>query len=372
MQLTQTETKILWLPVFSLAFLNATVMFGYAVYYRTQPQLLENFGYSELAALLSIIQFGIMAVVNPMMGFLSDRLIKKYGRKFTLITVGVILAGILFGLVALFHRSQSQWVAFVFPYLMVLWLMAMSAFNSPSVSFLSSFASAAQLPLATSFLSVVTGLMIALNPVFSDIIQFLGTAMAYLLAGLLLGLAAYLFESVLDKNLTIQKPDSPATFPPVVLIFLMGLLIGFSLNWAVSNLPALVLRSLKGTLMGQMNPAYASSIFLALIAFCGLFTGKIVIRLGVLRSLLTGLGSIILLVLISTFRLPLPVEILIILASVFSYSLTSVSAFPFIFSKTHPSHSGLATGCYFCGFYAGFALLLYLIQFGKLLNPLLF
>ncbi|MEW6498955.1 MAG: MFS transporter, partial [Cyanobacteriota bacterium] len=87
----------MWLQVSALAGVQGAITLTWIIYRLYLPQLLALFGFpGVLAASLLVVENLLGAVMEPLMGGLSDQAKRWMGTRFPFISGGVILSSTLF------------------------------------------------------------------------------------------------------------------------------------------------------------------------------------------------------------------------------------------------------------------------------------
>jgi hypothetical protein len=239
---TNSTNTILWRQVWGLAALHAAINLSWMVYNFYQPKILIQYNLIELASKLWIFQGVLGTFIDPLMGGLSDRIKQWTGSGFPLITFGVTLAGLIFISVSLLAQSNPPPTMYwLMPVLMMVWVAAMKIFQSPAISLLGRYAPPQELPEANAILTLVGGLIGAINPLFERLIAQLGAAFTFILAGILLVVAATilrdlersrsaaeaLYQAELATPAEIEVTPPPEPIYPKLAIFALGLIAGW-------------------------------------------------------------------------------------------------------------------------------------------------
>jgi MFS family permease len=354
---TQPPT-ILWQQVWGLTVLLAAHSFGWMAYNLFQPQLLQSLGFLQLALWLGIFQGLLAAVLEPWIGYLADGVLRRLGSRLPIITTGVTLAGLVFVVLALLLQVQLQGsLRWLVPLLMTVWVMAMVIFRGPVVALLKNTAPLQALPRANTALTVVFGLVGALEPLLAPLFQQLGTSKTFILGAIALVLAALVLYLNAPPQVLFVSPTHPELemppprqlpLPKLVGLLLTGLGVGLTGN--------LLLRLLPSLLEGQQTGLTASLITSAILVIAALSAvpmENLTHRWGVRRTLLLGvLGSASILLSLGLPLVPLW-RVLLVLAAGLMFGLIFTPQIPFAL-QTLPTHqAGLATGTLFGGI--GFA-----------------
>jgi MFS family permease len=74
-----------------LAALLAAIIFSWMAYGFYQPRILEKLGFIGIASSLGVLQGLLGAVVEPCVGGISDRVMRRVGSRLPMIAAGVTL-----------------------------------------------------------------------------------------------------------------------------------------------------------------------------------------------------------------------------------------------------------------------------------------
>ncbi|MEO1134943.1 MAG: MFS transporter, partial [Cyanobacteria bacterium J06639_1] len=135
--------RILWVQVWGLAAIQGAISLTWVIYNLYLPDLLTQFGFAaSLAGVLLVIENILAAVMEPLMGSLSDRVQRFVTTSFPFITVGLVAA-------SFFFIAIPGTVTFINPVglmrglllvVLVSWAIAMTIFRSPAMSLLGRYA----------------------------------------------------------------------------------------------------------------------------------------------------------------------------------------------------------------------------------------
>ncbi|MCA1992347.1 MAG: MFS transporter [Coleofasciculus sp. S288] len=365
MQVSTNRTAILWQQVWGLAALLAAILFSFMAYGLYQPTILKSLGFVELATWLGIVQGFLGAVLEPLVGGLSDRIMRRVGCRLPMISVGVTLAGLLFVVLALLIQGNlPNGVRWLVPVLMTVWVMAMIVFRGPAIALLIQFAPLAELPKASAILIFVLGLVGALGPLLGVLFQRLGASPTFILGAIALVIGALRLYSTTPKHsLVLPEENTQLAIPflPLILLFGVGMGAGLEINVLLGIVPQILTAQLGG-----IRPEYIASGILLVSALAAIPLGELSIKLGVNRAMLLGLGAIAGLMGLSLLnRTPIP-TLGLILALGATFGLVFISQIPFALSKVPLQLAGLGTGSYFGGMGAATALAsILIVQLGK-------
>ncbi|BAB78077.1 MFS transporter [Anabaena sp. FACHB-709] len=358
-----TRPEILWRQVWGLAALLAAIIFSWMAYKFYQPRILEELEFVGLVGWLGIWQGLLIAVIEPMIGGLSDRIQQRLGSRLPMISLGVVLAGVIFVAVSLLvQQNLPIGIRWVVPVLMTVWVIAIIIFRAPAIALLTQFAPKSELPQANAVLVFVLGLIGAINPVLNICLDNMGASITFLVGAIALILAAYIMQLFTPKHsLHISSLNSePTVKTPVqmfILIFIIGLGTGIELNLLLSIFPQVLQIQLP-----NLTVEFIASAMLLVSAIVSVPLGDWTAQLGANKSMLLGLGAMTALMGLALLNDSDKLAIAFILAFGISFSLVFISMIPLVLSKVHPSRAGLGTGLYFGGSAGGTAIVTLLIK----------
>lgn len=233
-------TKILWRQVWGLAALLAAITFSWITYGFYQPRILVGLGFADLAIWLGIIQGLLGAIIEPVFGLYSDRLLGKFGSRLPQIVVGVVLAGLIFTVVSWLVKTEiSEGIRWIVPLLMTTWTISMIIFRGPAMALLVEFAPTDRLPQASSILAFVLSAVGATSPIVSLILKQIGASTSFILGAIALLVGSVLLWQSMPRH--IATPTSPiaipAKFNPSHLwLYSLPFLVGFGSNLEINIL----------------------------------------------------------------------------------------------------------------------------------------
>ena len=177
MTTSKSHLNILWVQVWVLAAVQGAITLSWLIYNIYLPQLLTPFGFpASLAVGLVLVENALGAVLEPVMGGLSDQARRWVGTRFPFISVGMILASALFiaipCVVSLIPPTTVM--RSLLPIVLVAWALAMTIFRSPVMCLLGMYSKPAQLPLTASFVTLTGGVIGAFKPISYKFILSLG------------------------------------------------------------------------------------------------------------------------------------------------------------------------------------------------------
>ncbi|MEA5505144.1 MFS transporter [Halotia wernerae UHCC 0503] len=353
-----TRPEILWRQVWGLAALLAAIIFSWMVYGFYQPKILQQLEFFELASWLGIIQGLLATVIEPLIGKISDRIQQRLGSRLPMISVGVVLAGLIFVTVSLLAQQNfpvgTRWII---PVLMTAWVIAVMSFRSPTIALLTQFVPIAELPQANAILVFVFGLVAAIGLMGNTLFYSMGASITFLLGAIALVLGAYILQLFTPKHsfdpYTLNQDlsaDAPSLL--LILIFVIGLATGIEVNLLLSIFPQELQTKLPG-----LQVEFIVSEILLVSAIASLPLGEWTAELGADKSMLIGLGSMTGLMGLTLLNDNNIIAIGLILAFGVSVSLVLISMISLVLNKIPSMQAGLGTGLYFGGTAGGTAII---------------
>ncbi len=359
MSISKASPRVLWLQVWGLAAVQGAIALTWVIYNLYLLKLLTDFGFPKtLATGLLIIENILAAVMEPLMGALSDQTQRWVGTRFPFISVGVVLASALFISIPAFlvFGSPTATIRWVLPVLMVAWALAMTVFRSPALSLLGRYAFGTNLPQAASVLTLVGGLAGAMGPLANQFILSLGPIVTFSIGSFTLLLAAVALRSVNPNSSVNQEmpesspiPQSSSSWqqisiPGLALVFGAGVGVALGFRLMMQTFPQILDSQVPGANKGLI----LGGIFIAL-AVTAIPSGKLASRLGNRQAMAYGLVAMAGFMGLMVFTRNGAIASGVAIALGATFSLVSNGTIPFALSMVPPDKAGLGTGIYFSG-----------------------
>ncbi|MGA7936789.1 MAG: MFS transporter [Kovacikia sp.] len=365
MQSHTPQSSILWRQVWGLAALLAAIIFSWMAYGFYQPRILEKLGFIGVASSLGVLQGLLGALVEPYVGGISDRVMRRVGSRLPMITAGVTLAGLIFVAVSLLiQRELPIPLRWLVPVLMTIWVMAMIVFRGPAIALLIQLAPSAELPKANTILVFVFGLVGAIGPLISILIQQLGASLTFMLGALTLVVGALLLWSTKPQYSLSPITENARPAPTILrsgLIFGVGLGAGLEVNLLLRAFPAMLHLQLP-----SVSAEYIASGILLVSALTAPPFERLTVAIGVKGAMFKSLGAIAGFMGLSLFVHNSMMAIGLILVFGVAFGLLFITQIPFALAMVPPAWAGLGTGLYFGGMGAATALVSLLEQSGSI------
>ncbi|HUM13543.1 MAG TPA: MFS transporter [Myxococcaceae bacterium] len=195
-----------WGPVLALAGLHGAVSVAWVAYNLYLVELLVRAGFDAYLATVLVTVEGLLgAVLEPLMGALSDRARTGLFRRFFLVLGGVLVAALLFLALPLAAVGARPGPAALVPALLVAWSCAMAVFRAPALSLLGGYARPGALPLASSVLTAAAALVGAATPAARSWLLSLGALPTFAMAS-----AALVLTALVVRGLDRRRPQDSA------------------------------------------------------------------------------------------------------------------------------------------------------------------
>ncbi|MEH2203636.1 MAG: MFS transporter [Nostoc sp.] len=348
MTTSKSHLNILWVQVWVLAAVQGAITLSWLIYNIYLPQLLTQFGFpASLAVGLVLVENALGAVLEPLMGGLSDQARRWVGTRFPFISVGMILASALFiaipCVVSLIPPTTVM--RSLLPIVLVAWALAMTIFRSPAMCLLGMYSKPAQLPLTASFVTLTGGVIGAFKPISYKFILSLGPVYTFAIGSFVMLGAAAVFRLVNPPEVPVDRHQAETVKLPLEkLALILG--TGFGVAWGIRFLMDVLGKVLKAQLNTDNIDMQMVWIGIA-IAIASIPAGIFAVKIGNRQAMLCGICAIIpsLLIMIS-----LGAQIPIIVLIIASFSLIVNGAIPFALGLVPQRWAGLGIGMYFGGF----------------------
>ncbi|MBD2446474.1 MFS transporter [Nostoc sp. FACHB-152] len=348
----RSPLKILWLQVLALAAVQGSISIAWLIYNLYLPQLLIQFGFpASLAASLIVIENALSALLEPLMGGLSDKSQRWVGSRFPFISLGVILSSLIFISIPCIvtFTQPSVIMRSLLPITLVAWALAMTIFRSPAMALLGKCATPPELPAAVSVVTLVGGVIGAFRPIANQYILSFGAIFTFATASFVMLAAAWILRWVTPPD--IPQDDSTGFKLPYKKLSLI-LATGFGVAWGTRLLMSTLTKVLK--LQFHTDNVDLLLVYVGLaIAFATLPAGFVATKIGNCRAMLVGVAATIISILaIAHTGANLPMIVLLVAG--FSTIINGV--IPLALGLMSQKWSGLGIGMYFGGFALGMSL----------------
>ena len=359
MSISETSPRVLWIQVWGLAAVQGAIALTWVIYNLYLLKLLTDFGFPKgFATGVLILENILAAVMEPLMGGLSDQAQRWVGTRFPFISVGVVLASSLFIAIPAFVVFGSPASAFrwVLPVLLVAWALAMTVFRSPAMSLLGRYAFSTKLPQAASILTLVGGLAGAMGPLANQFILSLGPIVTFSIGSFtMLGAATALRLVNPESSVQPQTPESSPS-PQIAstwrqisitklgLVFGAGVGVALGFRLMMQTFP----RILDSQVPGANKGLILGGIFIAL-ALTAIPAGSLASRVGNRQAMAYGLAAMAAFMGLMVFTRNGAIASGVAIALGATFSLVSNGTIPFALSMVPPDKAGLGTGIYFSG-----------------------
>lgn len=357
LSIAQQRNAIQWRQLWSLAALYGSIVIGWIAYQNYQPKLLEQFHFTDFTFLLIVVQGIILVVTPPVAGRLGDRYRFEKGHRIPVITTGISFAAMVFMAVAFtLFSNPGEIFKWVLPFLIVLWLIAMSIFTSPALSTMELFTPVDKLPRAMAILTIVANLIYSLEPVVVDIIDFLGAPLTFITGGVVVFISGYALK---QSSLGLFNASNGREAKPIasmvldtqktkyVFIFFAGATLGLATTMLFNFFPQVLHDKLAGVF--SFDGKFMIVGILVASAVLSLPVSSVVNRYGMERSFWVSFGlSLLSMGGILLISIPWIVMLMIVLFAG-SFTSLSVSSLPLAINKSNYYQKVFGVGIFFSG-----------------------
>ncbi len=369
MQASPPESGIVWRQVWGLSALLAAVIFSWTIYGIYQPQILQNLGFAKLAAWLGVFQGALGVVIEPIVGGISDRVMRRRGSRLPMITTGVTLAGLIFVSVALLIQVnlpvEARWLV---PVLMTLWVISMIIFRGPVVALLQQSAPLAAIPQANVVLTVVFGLVSALEPLLSYLFRQVGGAITLMLGAIALVVGASVLYALAPPRRLFAGKQANQPLLPIATAAKLRLAMIFAVGVGTGLCQNLLLRTFPNALAtSNLSVPLITSGVLLISAVSAVPLQAAINGLGLSQSMLWGTAAVTLCTGLALLQPNGLVTVGLILLAGAAFGIIFIGQIPFALTTGPNDRAGLSTGLLFGGIGAATALVSALLQVGMAL-----
>lgn len=336
-----------------IALFEAIITIGWLAYEEYQPVILKNYGFTALASVLIIAQGILGALLHPVSGTIADRLMRKNASKFGIILAGGTFAALVFLTVALILLNQPQApITKALPFMVILWLAAMSLFHSPAISLIDHFVPAERFPQAAAKLTIAFGLIYALEPLVVPILDAIGLTATFVLGGVLVVIGILAVRSI--ASFPLKNKEQQAT-PPVstgtlFYLFAVGMVVGTGQALLFYYVPNKVdIASIKDIVPFINSGEVYLSFLLLFAALASLPVARLVKRYGERSVYITAFLLSLLWALLAGSRLPAWVYIVLAVVSGATYAALHIALLTRALHKAPGGSSGRGIGFAFGG-----------------------
>lgn len=346
------ESHINWKQFYSLLALYASVLIGWIAYYNYQPKLLIQFNFTELKFFLYVAQGIILVITPPIAGYIGDHYRRKSGNRLPVIMAGVSLAAMIFMSLAFTLISNPDRSFFwILPVLIIIWLFSMSIFTSPALSTIELFIPQDKIVKGMAIVTIVYGLIYALEPVIVDLVDFIGAPLTFVTGGVLVASSGYWLKRTSGEFFDHQKEpkSSLGDFKNKYFeIFGLGIVFGSLITFLFNLYPSQAKRHLEDSLSFIGDGGIVLSILLVIAALISIPLSKPIVNLGMGKSFRRSL----IIALIASSSVFMDFQILFILGSLglaFAFSTLSITSLPLALERTSFQQKVLGVGVFFSG-----------------------
>ncbi len=233
--------KIKLPEVIALVLLNISLIISWVAYNEYQPVLVQKFGLEHLSDVLLFGKAIILIIIPVLAGFMTDYLMKRNKKFFTVYSIGIAATGMTFMVVAsMIPLDPSTFTFFVLPVMVVIWLVAMNLFVSPANSLIDLFAPKNKLPKLMAILFITSELTYSIEPIILDLIHFLGPALTFAAGGVLVVSSGIFFIKQVSDEITQRTNPEIVRVQNISLftVISMGTILGLAHSFIFFILPS--------------------------------------------------------------------------------------------------------------------------------------
>ncbi len=335
--------------IWSLVFLDASIIISWIAYNNYQPKLVEKFGLTNLSFFLVLAQGLILFIMPPIAGIASDYIKKKSGSSLPVISAGVSLVAMIFMCVVFsIMQEPTPLLQFLFPIFIVFWLISMNIFHSPAISMLDLFTSPKNIASVVAIITFVNDILYSLDPVIVDIIDYLGAPFTFFLGGLLIFISGFVFKKVHIYQTNTSEDKDKTTSSSFVKVFGVGLITGIGMAFLLNYFSDWTTH-----LYPEHSEFWSSnwvvSLILALTAFFSLLIGEKITNKNMNKLFM--IAAVIMFICIGFISFLDSETLTVIFCVVFAAALgfAAVTSLPIAFSNLTIENKVFGIGLYFSG-----------------------
>lgn len=354
MKSANSTPAIRWTQIYSLLALDLAIIISWIAYHECQPDLVKQFRFTELTLFLAVAQGLILLITPPIAGLAADRVTRKNMRRLPVISVGINFVSMVFMVVAFtIFLNPQDWMRWLFPVMVVLWLISMNIFHSPAISMIETFVPAKKLPQVIALFAVLADACMALQPSIVRIIHYFGPPITFGAGGILVFVTGWLFMRTVRAS--GKKEEEAETAAPAgsrfgeIKAILFGIVMGAASTLFFKMMPGMATKRIP--LLAEIHlpgEAFVSLLILA-AAIITWPLGRYASRTNINRLfLISFLLSVVLELAIWFTGAATPFLILCCLFPVV-FALLSVTALPLAFNSLSPGRKVLGIGFFFSG-----------------------
>jgi MFS family permease len=318
------------------------------------PPMLEDLGLSALVIGFILTWDNIINMfVQPWIGSLSDRTRSRFGRRKPFLMLGAPLAALFFILVPFVREN------FILIALAILGTnLGMAIFRSPTIAYLGDLFLPGERSKANGVINLMGGLGGAVALFGGGALYKLGVPLPFIVG------AGVMLIAILVVLLFVREPEAPpataaeptpglrealrqvSTGPDLSGLWLLGAIFAWFVGWnAMEAFFTIYVRNILGIEVGtgtQMLTAFAATLILFAIP-----SGLIATRVGRKPTILTGLGGMLVGLVVGTF-VRNPTILLVVLAVMGAFwALVNINSLPMVYDLSGQKSIGSYTGLYY-------------------------
>jgi hypothetical protein len=217
------------------------------------------------------------------------------------------------------------------------------------------FAPKEQLPTAMAVITLVSGLVYALEPVIVDVINYIGAPLTFAVGGVAVALSGYalmrnskdMFSKLGDEDV---QPIPKSRNSDYVLVITLGVAVGIVTSILFNLFPDRFETAMDAVFGRDVSGAIVTTVILALSAILAIPMGKVAQKIGLNNSVRTGVILLFLTTLGILFMENNVAMMLLLVVFAVAYTLASVSALPLAMEGINIKNKVLGVGFFYAGF----------------------
>jgi maltose/moltooligosaccharide transporter len=318
------------------------------------PPMLEDLGLSALVTGFILTWDNIINMfVQPWIGSLSDRTRSRFGRRKPFLMLGAPLAALFFILVPFVREN------FILIALTILGTnIGMAIFRSPTIAYLGDLFLPGERSKANGVINLMGGLGGAVALFGGGALYKLGVPLPFIVG------AGVMLIAILVVLLFVREPEAPpatvteptpglrdalrqvATGPDLSGLWLLGAIFAWFVGWnAMEAFFTIYVRNILGIEVGtgtQMLTAFAATLILFAIP-----SGLIATRVGRKPTILTGLGGMLVGLVVGAFVRNSTILLVVLAAMGAFWALVNINSLPMVYDLSGQKSIGSYTGLYY-------------------------
>ena len=344
----ENNQNIRWIPFIFFILLFLITQLTWIVILEFEGQVNTISLSTHFSDLLFYISSGFIILIPIIFGLVYDG-IKKYENNIWIVTSGVVISTLINGLICYsVFAKEFLYISQLIPYFNLVSTLVYLIYLVPFFTSIRLMAPIEKTPIIVAFLVFVFAAIQALKPFLLNLIHQVDFVI--LLAGLsiltlVFGVVFHFQQSKLTNSFQSDEIIDENASSGVPSAVITGFLVGVGYIFLVFLFPYML--SFENFEMFGYNHNYIPSFFFIIIAFLALGTARFVQVVEPRPSFVLGLVLFAISIGILLFNQEVPFIIGAGVIGAISFTLLSMSAFPYIYSSGKFKEKGLLTGVFF-------------------------